>query len=154
MATKDKINGLIDAIIARVQTAAPSLGLEAVVEGDEMPTYVAPGTCYIVPLVEGKDRIQTTSGEGTTRIHTIPVTFVAYYKHWTIAEGLRSTRDRGYDLLDTFLGTPAAETIEASVAGETVLGYVTDPVFEVGYARVADYVLHWYILQITVNAEI
>jgi len=152
--TAAAVDALIDALVYRLQAAGPDLGISQVVEGDEMPTYVEPGICYVVPLVEGKDKIRTVSGEGSTRIHTIPVTFVTYFKHWTIMDGLRSTRDHGYDLLDEFIGTPADETVEATVGGETILAYVQDPVFEVGYARVADYVLHWYILQITLNAEI
>jgi len=162
--TAQLMNAVIDAMIARIETNKTALGISSVEERDEMPGYVEPGACFVIPLVEGRDVMRTPIGGGPLE-HEIPVTIVAHYRTETVAAGLRSTRDRGYGMIDLFHGSHAAETVEGSVVEEgegeepdvvlgTALAYTADPTLEVGYARVADYVLHWYIVKISLKTVI
>ncbi len=151
--TAARVNGLIDAIIARIEAGGGPLGILAVDERDEIPAYVDPGTCFVIPLVEGKDVMRTPIGGGSLE-HQFSVTIVAYYRYDDIAAGLRPTRDAGYGVLDLFFGDHDRETIEAVVGEEALQAYPYDPVLEVGYARITDYVLHWFIATIKLKVVI
>ncbi len=162
--TAQMIDAIIDTMIARIETNKTALGLSSVEERDEMPGYVEPGACFVIPLVEGRDVMRTPIGGGPLE-HEIPVTIVAHFQTETIAAGLRSTRDRGYGVVDLFFGSPAAETIAGTVIEEgegedpdVVIGmpvaHTYDPTLEAGYARITDYVLHWFIVKINLKTVI
>jgi len=149
----DSVNALVDAIIDRLDGAKASLGISTVTEGDELPTYIEPGTLYVIPLIEGKDTMRIAQGDDTGVQHDFPVTLVGYYKATDIATGLRPTRSYGYAALDLFVGG-SAEVLEGTLEDDsTVLGYVKDTAtLEVGYARITDYAVHWFIVKMQVTA--
>jgi len=156
--TAQRIDGLVDAIIDRLDENKTALGATDVSEGDEDPRYIQANTLYVLPLVEGKDDMKTHPGETGEMQHQFPVSIIGYYKYLgrtAIPDGLRPVRKYGYDVIDLFAGGPQ-EAIEGAAGSgadtETVVGMVTDPSAESGYFRVADYVIHYFIVRLNLIA--
>lgn len=156
--TGQLIDAIVDAIVDRITEHKAALGITKVTERDGMPTYVENGECFVIPLVEGKDVMRTPIGGGPLE-HQFPVLIVGHYTEQTVEAGLRSTRNRGYDTLDLFFGSPEKEVVVGRVVQDddvigAVAAYPYDPVLEVGYARVTDYILHWFIVKLNLKTVI
>lgn len=149
MSSDDKINAVIDVILARMTTNLSALGLVRVTEKDEDPGYLDPNEAYVIPFAEGKDQIKLyADGEE----HTYPVTIAAFYKYADIATGLRPVRNYAMDCLDLFARTNA--TLRGSYGGATVGAEIEGMNLEVGYWRVGDYIMHYFALRLTVKQVI
>jgi hypothetical protein len=150
VSSSDQINCIIDAITGRITTNLVALGLNSVTERDEDPTYLNPPEAYIIPFVEGKDKIGIyANGEE----HNYPVHLVGFYKYADLATGLRPVRNSGLAALDLFTRA------NASVRGTSALGIacgaeIVDAGLEVGYWRVGDYVMHYWSLNLQVKQVI
>lgn len=151
--TAEMFDALVDALIALLAANLEALGATAVIEGDELPSYVDPGTIYVVPLVEGEDEITFHGGrhEPPQGDHRFPITVAGFFYHRDISSGLRPTRGYGFNCLD-LLGVQ--DMVLAGDLGDgTVMGEVYDPRLSAGYMRIGDRVLHFWMLKITVETR-
>lgn len=147
MSSEAAINGVIDALITRLQTNYAALGLTAatsVEERDEEPKYIDDKTCYVIPLAEGKDSVKLyANGED----HTYPITIVAFYKYASISTGLRPVRTYGYTALDLFTRTNANIVSSDGLHGAEA----SDATVEAYYWRNGDFVMHAWSLQLQIH---
>jgi len=160
MPTYEDFNSVIDAMKSRLESNITSLGGTAgttVVEGDEQPAGIrAFPSFYIVPLLEGGDRI-TTSMSNSPRKHEFSVIISGAYKGANVSSLLRSTRNYGFACVDLFSLTNQTITrIYYTPEGEidsskSIKAYCINPVLEVGYHQVRDFIVHvWSVkLQMT-----
>jgi hypothetical protein len=138
------INGVIDAVLARIAANYTPLGITSVEERDEEPRYIEPSTAFVIPFAEGKDSIKMLQGGEE---HTFPITIVGFYKYPTIAAGLRPVRTYGLVALDLF--TRENSTI---ISSDGLHGAeATDATFEVFYWRNGDFVMHAWSLQLSIR---
>lgn len=152
MASKTVKNGIVDAVKALILANITTLGgtsASRITEGDEEPTYLEREgygfPCFfVVPLVEGGDRIHTHMG-GTLQDHDFPITVIGYYKTDKISDGIRTTSDYGYDFVDLIAGK--------HLTGTGFGGYLLDPVLDIGYQRVVDNIVHWWIVRFDVKTK-
>lgn len=147
MTSEAAINGVIDALLARLATNYAALGLTAstsIEERDEDPRYIETGTCYVIPFAEGKDTVRLLSGGEE---HSFPITIIGFYKYADISTGLRPVRTYGLNCLDLFTGTNGNIVSSDGLHGAEA----TDATIEVGYWRVSDYIMHFWSLQLSIR---
>ena len=147
MSSANAINGVIDALLARVATNYAALGLTAatsVEERDEDPKYINDKTCYVIPLAEGKDTIKMYSGGEE---HSFPITITGFYKYADITTGLRPVRTYGYNALDLFTGNTGNIVSSDGLHGAEA----TDATLEVYYWRNSDFVMYAWSLQLSIK---
>lgn len=151
--TAEMFDALIDGLMARLNAHKDLLGVSSVLEGDELPTYVTPGTIYVVPLVEGEDEITIHGGvrEPPWGTHRFPITIAGFYYHRDIAPGLRPTRGYGFNCLDLFASPDGV--LVGDLGDVTVMGEVYDPRISAGYMRIGDRILHFWMLKISVEVN-
>lgn len=147
---------------SRIETNITSFGGTAgtmVTEGDEQPAGVRVfPSFYITPLLEGGDKI-TTHMSNTPRKHEFSVIVTGVYKGANVSSLLRTTRNYGYAAADLFsVSNQAVSGIYYDEEGEvdtsrSIKAYCVNPVLEVGYHQVRDYILHvWSVrFQVTMH---
>lgn len=143
MSSADAINGVIDAILARITANFTTLGITAVTEKDEQPRYINPPEAYVIPFVEGRDTIRMLQGGEE---HTYPVNIVGFYKYDDIVTGLRPVRTYGLAALDLFTRANGTITSADGLHGAEA----NSAFFEVGYWRNGDYIMHYWTLQLQI----
>lgn len=151
--TAEHINGIVDAIINRLEAAEESLVPEGqtltVIEGDEEPQYIkALPSIYVIPLGEGGDTIsmsQDYTEEGM--VHNFSTTIIGFYRYKDITSGIRPTRTFAYNALDLFVGENQVVTSYTS-DGTMMFGAATidSTKVKIGYRRDKDFVVHAWIL--------
>jgi len=162
MPTFEDVNSIIDAMKSRIETNITSLGGTAgttVIEGDEQPAGVRVfPSFYITPLLEGGDKI-TTHMSNTPQKHEFSVIVSGVYKGANVSSLLRTTRNYGYAAVDLFsVSNQAVSGIYYDEEGKVdttraIKAYCVNPVLEVGYHQVRDYILHvWSVrFQVTMH---
>lgn len=158
MTTAATIDAIVSGIISRLTANITSLGGTAqtpVREGDEEPAAVDIfPSLYVVPLVGSGDHM-TQHMNSSALFHEFPVSIIGYYKDYSVSAGLRTVRGYGYCVIDLFAG-PTNYKINGTVTveGEPVtLGgaVVTDWSLEPMYFRVADYIVHVFVVRLTLK---
>jgi len=148
------INKIVDALITDIQTAT-TLGLGAaptVREWDEHPAIPAERgelpLAYVIPIVEGKDKIDMTMG-GPNTFHTFPITFVAYYKGTTdsrtqVITDLRTTRNYAYSFIEYY-----------RTKGNFIdRGQITSAELEAGYWEGGGNIIHFWIVKLNIKTSV
>lgn len=139
-------NGIVDSIVSALQTATTIGSPTAIKEKDEHPAIASDnGTLpmvYVVPLVEGVDRIDMTLGDKVNyAYHTFPVNIIGFYDLPDVDTSLRTCRNYAYNALDLFLNKqslPVGQIVGASV--------------EVGYWIGGGKVIHYFVLGLSIKA--
>jgi len=144
VSSADAINGVIDALIARLNANLVTLGISKVTETDQEPRYLDPPEAYVIPFVEGKDAIGMYAGGDE---HVYPINIVGFYKCETIQAGLRPTRTYGLNALDLFNGSNGTLLSSSGLYGAEA----NSASLEVGYWRVGDYIMHYWTLQLSMR---
>jgi hypothetical protein len=116
MATKTLFNNIVDAFIAKINLNLVILGVGGVEERAEDPAVLDKvrkfgGYMYVIPLAEGRDRMDNMMGGTKDMYHNFSMNVVAYYDFTattksskSLTSDLRLTRDYGYTLIDLFNG--------------------------------------------------
>ena len=150
MTTSATINSVIDAMISRITTNIASFGGTAttpVQEGDEEPAAVDIfPSLYVVPLV-GSGDIMTQHMNSSALFHEFPLTVIGFYKDYSVAGSLRTTRNYGYAMIDLFAG-PVNYKINGTVGGAVVTSWT----LEFMYWRVADYIVHNFVARFVIKS--
>lgn len=114
--TKDLINGIVDAVITRITTNKVALGIGGVEERAEDPAVMDKvrefgGYCYVIPLAEGRDRMDVMQGGTKDMYHNFSINVTSYYDSTatilaadSLVSSLRATRGLAYDMIDLFNG--------------------------------------------------
>jgi len=141
--TKTLINGIVDAITATITTNKTALGIGGVEERAEDPAVMDKvrkygGYCYVIPLAEGRDRMDVMQGGTKDMYHNFSVNVTAYYDSSStikaadsLVSSLRATRGYAYDLIDLFNGND----------NQVGLGYVYRFELEQGYYEIVDKII-------------
>lgn len=152
--TKDLINGIVDAVISRIDTNKVALGIGGVEERAEDPAVVDKvrrygGYCYVIPLAEGRDRMDVMQGGTKDMYHNFAINVTSYLNMTRTAKAeealvgsLRETRDHAYDLIDLFNGND----------NQIGLGYVYRFELEQGYYLIADQLITTYNVKFYVKS--
>lgn len=139
------IDSVTDKMISTIQTGITTLGGTAetpILEGDEEPHLVRIfPSLFIIPLLEGGDRMETKMGGVSHRFHEFSITVVGMYRANTVAELLRTTRQYGYTAADMF--TSNNYKIVGTKGAAVVIGSKLD----VGYHRVGDKIIHTWAVK-------
>lgn len=154
MATKDLINGIVDTVISRIDAAKVSLNIAGVEERAEDPAVMDKvrqygSWCYVIPLAEGRDRMDNMQGGTKDMYHNFSFNVTAYFDMTSLAmsatsliSSLRLTRDRGYDLIDLFNGND----------NQIGLGYVYRFELEQGYYQIQTELITTYNVKFYVKS--
>ena len=155
MATKDLINGIVDAVITRIDTNKLALGIGGVEERAEDPAVMDKvrengSWCYVVPLAEGRDRMDVMQGSPDKEMyHNFSFNVTSYFDMTdtvkvtnSLISSLRQTRDYGYDLIDLFNGDDC----------QIGLGFVYRLELEQGYYEITDRLITTYNIKFYVKS--
>lgn len=116
MTGKKIINDMVDAFIARVNANLTTLSLGGIEERAEDPAVMDKvrqygSYAYLIPLAEGRDRMDNMQGGTKDMYHNMSMNVTAYYDYTStimstgsLISTLRLTRDHAYDLIDLFNG--------------------------------------------------
>lgn len=139
--TKDLFNDAVDAFITRVNSNLTALGIGGVEERAEDPAVMDKvrrygSYMYVIPLAEGRDRMDVLPGGTKDMYHNFSMNVTAYFDYTGTAleTALRTTRDHGFDLIDLFNGD------------DNQVGLVFFYRFELeqGYYEIVDRIIHTY----------
>lgn len=126
--TSDRVNAVIDGILARLETYKDDLLISAA-EENYPPPLPTEDYAYVMPLLKGGDQMNTHAGGGMG--HTFSVTIEIYKTYKNNTEGLRPIRNRGYALADLFCkGSNAVLTVEHD--GTPVHAFTKNPNLDSG----------------------
>lgn len=146
MATKDVVNGVVDAFLTRVTANLTTLGLGGVEERAEDPAVMDKvrqygSWLYVIPLAEGRDRMDVMQGGTKDMYHNFSMNCTAYFDYTASAQSsgglttpLRTTRDHGFDLVDLFNGND----------NQCGVGFFYRFELEQGYYEIVDKVIFTY----------
>jgi hypothetical protein len=146
MATKTIINNMVDAFTATVNSNLVALGLGGIEERAEDPAVMDKvrkygSYAYIIPLAEGRDRMDNMQGGTKDMYHNLSVNITAYFDQTAtvksskgLTSSLRLTRDRAYDLIDLFNGND----------NQVGYGYIYRFELEMGYYEIIDFLITTY----------
>lgn len=155
MTTSNTINGIVDEMLARITTNITSFGGTVntlIREGDEEPAAVDSfPSIYVTPLVGSGDTM-TQHMNSSALFHEFPVTIIGFYKDYSVSNSLRTTRNYGYAMVDLFAGPTnykISRTVQSVLIGGAV---VTGWTLEVMYWRVADYIVHNFVVRLTLKS--
>jgi len=144
--TKVLIDGIVDAITTVITTNKVALGVGGVEERAEDPAVLDKvrqygGYCYVIPLAEGRDRMDNMQGGTKDMYHNFSINVTSYFDSTAtirssggLTSSLRATRDLGYDLIDKFNGND----------NQVGLGYIYRFELEQGYYEIADKIITTY----------
>lgn len=147
MTAAELVDGIVDALIAKMNSNLTTLGLGGVEERSEDPAVMDKvrtlgSYAYVIPLAEGRDRMDVMQGSpGKEMYHNFSINVTAYYDQTslTMSSGglttpLRLTRGYAYKLTDLFNGDD----------NQLGLGYVFRFELEQGYYEIVDRIIHTY----------
>jgi hypothetical protein len=144
------IDSVVDKMISTIQTGIASLGGTAstpVVEGDEEPHLVRTfPSIFIIPLIEGGDRMETKMGGVSHRFHNFSITIIGMYRAGSVAELLRTTRQYGYIADDMFTSN------NYKIIGTKGAAVVVGSKLDVGYHRVGDKIVHTWAVKLDMKS--
>lgn len=150
-ATHEKINGMVDAVLTKIDTNKVTLGLGGVEERAEDPAVMDKvrtlgSYAYVVPLAEGRDRMDVMQGSINKEMyHNFSINVTAYFDLTSMGQlpsALRLTRDRAYDMVDLFNG-------DDNQIGE---GFVYRLELEQGYYEIVDRIIHTYNIKMFIKS--
>lgn len=148
MLTKDFADGLVDAIISRIEDNASSLGNPVVLEWSEDVSVVENlPAIYVVPMV-GKAKAIQAQGSDDEKV-SIPVTIAGYYNpddndDSDVRVSMRVIRDYGFDCGDLFRGDAAEVRF---TDGTQYAGAIcTEKTVENAYWGIVDRVIHVFTI--------
>jgi len=152
--TKDVFNGIVDAFLAKVTLNKVLLGVGGIEERAEDPAVMDKvrlhgGYAYLVPLAEGRDRMDNMQGGTKDMYHNFSMNCTAYFDYTStvmssaaLTSSLRTTRDHAFDLIDLFNGDD----------NQIGLGYVFRFELEQGYYEVIDRIIFTYNVKFFIKA--
>lgn len=143
--SSSSINTIVDSVITSLSSATTIGPITGVYERDEHPAIPANEgklpIAYVVPLIEGKDTVNTTIDDDSL-YHSFPISIVAYYSMPDVATSLRTVRNYGYEALDLF---KAKQSLP--------IGQITSAIVEVGYwTAPGGQVIHYWIVNLSIKA--
>lgn len=148
MGTKLLFNDIVDEMLSRINTNKTTLGIGGIEERAEDPAVLDKvklygAYAYIVPLAEGRDRMNFTMGGTKDMGHTFSVNVTGYYNFTdeTLPTALRTVRDHAFDLIDLFNGDDCMAAKGAFYAAE----------LEQGYFENVDQIIHVYNVKFLVK---
>ena len=112
--TKTLFNGVVDAVITRINTNKVVLGVGGVEERAEDPAVMDKvrqygGYCYVIPLAEGRDRMDVMQGGTKDMYHNFSFNVTSYFDSTAVilaadslVTSLRATRNLAFDLIDNY----------------------------------------------------
>ena len=96
---------------------------------------------YIIPLAEGRDRMDVMQGGTKDMYHNFSINVTSYFDYTSIVlaadsltSSLRLTRDHAYDLIDLFNGND----------NQVDEGFIYRFELEQGYYEIVDRIIHTY----------
>ena len=146
MATKTLFNDIVDTFITRIQANLTVLGVGGVEERAEDPAVLDKvrqygGYMYVIPLAEGRDRMDNMQGGTKDMYHNFSMNVTSYFdqtattmENKSLISDLRLTRDRAFDLVDLFNGND----------NQIALGFVYRFELEQGYYEIVDRIIYTY----------
>lgn len=147
MSTAQMIDGVVDAIITRVNNNLVALNLGGIEERAEDPATLDKvrqygSWAYIVPLAEGRDRMDIMQGSPSGEMyHNFSINIPAYFNmtstvssDGSLTNSWRTTRDNGYNLIDLFTGNNS----------QIGYGFVFRAELESGYYQIVDQLITTY----------
>ena len=144
--TKTLFNNIVDAVTTRITTNKVALGLGGVEERAEDPAVMDKvrqygGYCYVIPLAEGRDRMDNMQGGTKDMYHNFSFNVTAYHDETSLTRSsdglttpLRKVRDYSFDLIDLFNGND----------NQIGLGFVYRFESEIGYYEIVDRIIYTY----------
>ena len=148
--TATALNTMVATLKTLILTNKANLGLSSiseVFERDESPAVALENgnvpSIYIVPLAEGGDNMNSSIGSQEVW-HEFPITIYAYYRLDEVPNGLVTTRNYGYNLVDYLWGDGIKGT-EANILKQKL---------DVGYYVMVDNIIHYFILRLTIRSLI
>lgn len=145
--TKDIINGIVDAMTTTITTNKTALGIGGVDERAEDPAVMDKvrqygGYAYIIPLAEGRDRMDNMQGSpGKEMYHNLSINVTGYFDYTastrttgSVSTPMRTTRNLGYDLIDLFNGSD----------NQVGKGFIYRFEIEQGYYEITDRLIYTY----------
>ena len=144
--TKDVVNGVVDAMMATITTNKVALGIGGIEERAEDPAVMDKvrkygSYAYLIPLAEGRDRMDNMQGGTKDMYHNLSINVTAYFDYTSMAQssglltsGIRLCRDYAYDLVDQFNGDD----------NQVGLGFTYRFELEQGYYEIVDRIIHTY----------
>lgn len=148
LTTASQVNLMVATLKSLILTNKSDLGLStisSVYEKDEDPAIALENgnvpAIYVVPLAEGGDMMNSSIGIQEIW-HEFPMTIYAYYRESDIDSGLIAVRGYAYNLIDHLFGTGLTGT-DANIRAAKL---------DVGYYVVVDYIVHYFIIKITIKA--
>jgi hypothetical protein len=155
MATKQLFNGIVDAVVTRIDTNKVALGIGGVEERAEDPAVMDKvrqfgSYCYVIPLAEGRDRMDVMQGSpGKEMYHNFSFNVTSYFDSTSaimtadsLVSSLRLTRDYAFDLIDLFNGDDS----------QIGLGFVYRFELEQGYYEIVDRIITTYNIKFYVKS--
>ena len=146
MGTKDLFNGSVDAFIATINLNLVVLGVGGIEERAEDPAVMDKvrkygGYMYVIPLAEGRDRMDNMQGGTKDMYHNFSMNVTAYFDNTAttmsskgLSSDLRLTRDRGFNLIDLFNGND----------NQIDKGFIYRFELEQGYYEIVDRIIYTY----------
>ena len=146
MATKTLFNNVVDGFLAVVNANLTALGVGGIEERAEDPAVMDKvrqygGYMYLIPLAEGRDRMDNMQGGTKDMYHNFSMNVTAYYDFTattmsskSLTSNLRLTRDYAFDLIDLFNGND----------NQIAKGFVYRFELEQGYYEIVDRIIYTY----------
>jgi hypothetical protein len=144
--TKDLINDVVDAMTTVITTNKALLGIGGIEERAEDPAVMDKvrqygGYAYIIPLAEGRDRMDNMQGGTKDMYHNFSINVTSYFDFTSyvqssngLTSSLRLCRDHAYDLIDLFNGND----------NQVGVGFIYRFELESGYYEIVDRIINTY----------
>jgi hypothetical protein len=151
MATYEMVDGVVDAMIARIQANITALGGTSdtpVIEGDELPERITVfPSIFVLPLISRGDQMTTKMGGVNHTFHEFSISIAGVYRKDTVSEFMRTCRQYGYTCSDLFSG-PVNYKVTGSKGGVVLL----NPNMQPAYYRVVNNIIHTWMVELTAKS--